>query len=428
MDYILLVLLLAVCFANAAFIRIKSIVVVIALLIFAFWYISNMFTGNGVNDAVYYHLRSDVHGTSIDDILPKVFAASIFILISMAILFASFKFRKKLPRHNVTFFNFLFITSLSLFVFQSNATQNIYNSLQNLSYGNGVKVARQYNSIDYKMNKKYNYVFIYAESLERSLRNIDGINYIPQISKLADQYLEFTDIRQIPGMGWTMAGMVNTQCAIPLVLPQGNSANNMSHFLGGADCIATHLKKNGYTTEFIRGSDKEFAGGDKFFSQHGWIYQHDKQYLLNHLVVNQNEISGWGVHDDSLIDYVYNEFEKLSTSKNNFLLSFLTVNTHPPAGTYLSACDGYINAAISNPMFKSASCSDYLVGTFIKKIINSDHFDNTIIVLVSDHLMMANAASKELDSIQDKRRNNFIIIKKGIKPTKIAKPGTLLDV
>lgn len=428
MDYILLVLLLAVCFANATFIRIKSIVVVIALLIFAFWFISNMFTGNGVNDAVYYHLRSNVHGTSIDDILPKVFAASIFILISIAIIFASFRFRKKLPRHNVTFYNVLFIISLLLFVFQSNATQNIYNSLLNLSYGNGVKVAREYNSIDYEMNNKYNYVFIYAESLERSLRNIDGINYIPQISKLADQYLEFTDIRQIPGMGWTMAGMVNTQCAIPLVLPQGNSANNMSHFLGGADCIATHLKKSGYTTEFIRGSDKEFAGGGKFFSQHGWIYQHDKQYLLNHHVVNKNDISGWGVHDDSLIDHVYNEFEKLSTSKNNFLLSLLTVNTHPPAGTYLSACDGNINAAISNPMFKSASCSDYLIGTFIKKIINSDHFDNTIIVLVSDHLMMANAASKELDSIQDKRTNNFIIIKKGIKPTKIAKPGTLLDV
>lgn len=214
MDYILLVLLLAVCFANATFIRIKSIVVVIALLIFAFWFISNMFTGNGVNDAVYYHLRSNVHGTSIDDILPKVFAASIFILISIAIIFASFRFRKKLPRHNVTFYNVLFIISLLLFVFQSNATQNIYNSLLNLSYGNGVKVAREYNSIDYEMNNKYNYVFIYAESLERSLRNIDGINYIPQISKLADQYLEFTDIRQIPGMGWTMAGMVNTQCAI----------------------------------------------------------------------------------------------------------------------------------------------------------------------------------------------------------------------
>lgn len=428
MDYIFLVLLLAVCFSNSAFIRIKSIILVIALLTFAFWFISDMFTGNGVNDAVYYHLKSNIHGTSIDDILPKIFAASIFISISIAILFISFKCRSKLPRRNTPLFTLLYALFLSLFIFKSNAAQNIYYSLQNLSYGNGIKVAKQYKSIDYDMKSKYNYVFIYAESLERSLRNIDGINYIPNISELADQYLEFTDIQQIPGMGWTMAGMVNTQCAIPLVLPQGNSANNMSHFLAGADCIATYLKNSGYTTEFIRGSDKEFAGGDKFFSQHGWLYQHDKQYLLNRHVVDENKISGWGVHDDSLIDHVYNEFKKLSATKSNFILSFLTVNTHPPAGTYLSVCDGHINATINNPMLKSASCSDYLVGTFIKKIINSDHFDNTIIVLVSDHLMMANVASKELDSIQDKRRNNFIVIKKGIKPAKIAKPGTLLDV
>lgn len=428
MDYILLVLLLAVCFSNSVLVRIKSIIMVIALLTFAFWFISDMFTGNGVNDAVYYHLKSNVHGTSIDDILPKIFAASIFILLSIAILFISFKYGNKLPHSKTPLFISLYILLLSIFIFKSNATQNIFNSLQNLSYGNGIKVAKQYNGIDYDIKNKYNYVFIYAESLERSLRNINGINYIPNISKLADQYLEFTGIQQIPGMGWTMAGMVNTQCAIPLVLPQGNSASNMSHFLAGADCIATHLKNSGYTTEFIRGSDKEFAGGDKFFSQHGWLNQHDKQYLLNHRVVDENNISGWGVHDDSLIEHVYSEFEKLSASKSNFLLSFLTVNTHPPAGTYLSACDGHINAPISNPMLKSASCSDYLVGNFIKKIINSDHFDNTIIVLVSDHLMMANAASKELDSIQDKRRNNFIVIKKGIKPAKIAKPGTLLDV
>jgi phosphoglycerol transferase len=149
---------------------------------------------------------------------PKIFAASIFILISIAILFISFKYGNKLPHSKTPLFISLYILLLSIFIFKSNATQNIFNSLQNLSYGNGMKVAKQYNGIDYDMKNKYNYVFIYAESLERSLRNINGINYIPNISKLADQYLEFTDIQQI--QGWTMAGMVNTQCAIPLVLPQ----------------------------------------------------------------------------------------------------------------------------------------------------------------------------------------------------------------
>lgn len=428
MDYLFLILLVAFTFANASLIRTKALIVVIYILMFAFWFVCNMFTGNGVTDAVYYHLKSDIHGASVDDILPKVYAALSFISLCLLILVGAFKFRKKISAKKAIIFNGLFVVICLVAVSQSRALKNVYNSFPDDSFGKGFEVAEKYNGVDYRIDHKYNYVFIYAESLERTLRNINGVNYIPHISRIADNYLDFTNIEQIPGMGWTMAGMVNTQCAVPLVLPQGNSASNMSHFLAGADCIATHLQKAGYATEFVRGSDKEFAGGDKFFSQHGWLYQHDKNYFLDNNLLSEGEVSGWGVHDDKLIDHVYSEFERLSNSRKNFLLSFLTVNTHPPAGTYLSVCDGNIPDNIDNPMLKSVSCSDFLLGRLINKIIDSAYFDNTIIVLVSDHLMMANSASDNLDKVQDARRNNFIIIKKGLKAQQIVKPGTLLDV
>lgn len=428
MDYLFLVMLIASTYASASYLRTKALTVVAFIVIFAFWFVCNMFTGNGVTDAVYYHLKSNAHGTSIDDILPKIYVALGFVFLCIIIVTSSFKLHNKIPVRKPWVLNTVFILLCALNVSQSKSYRNVYNSLSNFTYENGFKVAGNYKNIEYHTDKNYNYVFIYAESLERTLRNINGVNYIPHISKISDDYLDFTNIEQIPGAGWTMAGMVNTQCAVPLVLPQGNTASNMSHFLAGADCIATHLQKAGYTTEFVRGSDKEFAGGDKFFSQHGWQSQHDKNYFLKNNIVTENEISGWGVHDDKLLDHVYNEFERLSSERKKFLLSFLTVNTHPPAGTYLSACDGFIPDNIDNPMLKSVSCSDYLLGKFINKIINSKYFDNTIVVLVSDHLMMANAASEKLDDIQDKRRNNFIIIKKGLKTQRINKPGTLLDV
>lgn len=428
MDYLFLALLIVTAFASASFLRTKALTTVAFILVFAFWYICNMFTGNGVTDAVYYHLKINVTGTSIDDILPKIYAAIIFIFLCVIIIFASFKCRRIIPARKPWVLNSIFIFCCVLTLTQSNAMRNVYNSFSSASFGKGLEVARNYSNINYKTDKKYNYVFIYAESLERSLRNVDGVNYIPHITRLANDYFDFTTIEQIPGMGWTMAGMVNTQCAVPLVLPQGNTANNMSHFLAGADCIATHLQKNGYTTEFVRGSDKEFAGGDKFFSQHGWQEQHDKNYFLTNKLLTEKDLSGWGVHDDKLIDHVYNEFERLSAKRENFLLSFLTVNTHPPGGTYLSVCDGKISDNIDNPMLKSVSCSDYLLGQFIDKIINSAYFDNTIIVLVSDHLMMANAASDKLNETKEKRLNNFIVIKKGLKAQQINKAGTLLDV
>lgn len=58
-----------------------------------------------------------------------------------------------------------------------------------------------------------------------------------------------------------MAGLVNTQCGIPLIMEQGNSGASFVNFLGEADCVASWFGTQGYQTEFIRGSQKEFAGG-----------------------------------------------------------------------------------------------------------------------------------------------------------------------
>lgn len=428
MDYIYLVAIVVTTFACASFFRLKISIVIFFIIAFAFWYICNMFTGNGVTDAVYYHLKNNIHGTSVDDLLPKIIAGSVFIFVVIAVITASVKLRNKIPKRNAIFYNMLFVVFCTINITQSNAIPNILNSVKNLSYSNGFQAAKDYKNIEYKTTKNYNYVFIYAESLERTFRDIDGVNYTPNITELANAYLDFTAIEQIPGMGWTMAGIVNTQCAVPLVLPQGNAAGNMSEFLSGADCIASHLQNHGYVTEFIRGSDKEFAGGDKFFSQHGWQEQHDKNYFINNKIANENQISGWGVHDDVLMNHAYDEFIKLSSNNKNFLLSFLTVNTHPPSGTYLSSCDNKIQQGINNPMLRNVACSDYLISQFINKIITSEYFNNTIIVLTSDHYMMANSASDALDKLKDKRRNNFIIIKKDAKAKKIENPGTLLDV
>ncbi|MBB1201456.1 hypothetical protein EGM70_14305 [Enterobacteriaceae bacterium 89] len=432
MDYICLALLVIMTLATNRWIATKAAITVLFITLFAFWYISDMFTGYGVTDAVYYHIFNTVEGTSIDDLYSKFEIGSLFIFAILIFLATSIILKVKninLVKHR--HINTLWSITLICIVFTPYFS-NIYNSAKDTFFnkGDATAVENEYKSISGTLNRKYNYVFIYAESLEHTLRNLNGENHLPGLSHIASQYLDFTDIRQpvSRGMGWTMAGMVNTQCGIPLVMEQGNSGANFENFLGKAGCVASWLKQQGYQTEFIRGSQKEFAGGDKFLEQHGWQSQHDKSWFVDNHLATPDQISGWGIHDDVMLNHAWDEFTRMSQSHQPFLLSFLTVNTHAPSGTFLPVCDKHVAKNDQYPMLASVSCSDYLLSSFIQRITDSEWFDNTIIVLVSDHLMMANDASSLLSSNEKSRRNNFIIIKKGIKPEKNHTAGTLLDV
>lgn len=432
MTYLLLALLIIFTILSPKFITTKTTVTIVTLLAFAFWYISNMFTGNGVNDAVFYHLLNSSEGVSVDDLIPKIKAASFFIAIILFLTIYCILIKlKKIKSLNLPISFFLYLMAFISILFSSFSI-NIYNATKEsfFSKGNAEAVKNEYIIPDKNLDKKYNYVFIYAESLERTFRDLEGENYLPHLSALADNYANFTNVIQPAnrGFGWTMAGMVNTQCGIPLVMEQGNAGGNLSQFLSNASCIATWLTKQGYRTEFLRGSQKEFAGGDKFFSQHGWNRQDDLNYFVNNGLASPDQISSWGVHDDVLLNHAWMEFNRLEKSQQPFLLSFLTVNTHSPDGLFLSNCQNKVGVNTDYAMLSAVQCSDYLLSEFINKIINSPSFDNTIIVLVSDHLMMENDASAFLDKNKDQRRNNFIVIKKGINPVKNNTAGTLMDV
>lgn len=434
MIYFLFAALITLTLLSPRFIVTKTIITCVALLLFAFWYVCNMFTGHGVTDAVFYHLFETSTGASTEDLVPKIKVAAFYIiLLILLVTYCTLVLLGKIKSLSFRFTGGMYVICLSL-ILSSAFAKNIYLSVKNsfLTKGDSSLVEKEYANIlnEKKASKKYNYVFIYAESLERTFRDLRGKNHLPKLSQIADKYIEFTNIIQpaASGFGWTMAGMVNTQCGIPLVMAQGNSGANFAEFLSNAKCVASWFNESGYKTEFIRGSDKNFAGGNKFFSQHGWQRQDDLGYFKETGQATLSNVSGWGIHDDAMLDHAWNEFQRLSSLNTPFLLSFLTVNTHAPDGFFLPVCNEMVNHSNKYAILSAVECSDYLLSGFINKIVNSEHFDNTIIVLVSDHLMMANDASSLLNEVESKRRNNFIVIKKDIKPAKVVKEGTLVDV
>ena len=87
-------------------------------------------------------------------------------------------------------------------------------------------------------DKPRNIVWLYLESLERTYLDeslFPGL--MPNLGSLEEESVSFTNVHQIYGTGWTIAGMVASQCGIPLVTPNGNknSMSGMDQFLPGAE-------------------------------------------------------------------------------------------------------------------------------------------------------------------------------------------------
>jgi phosphoglycerol transferase len=80
-------------------------------------------------------------------------------------------------------------------------------------------------------NKKKNIVWIYAESLERTYLDTTIFpGLLPHITELEKKSLSFQNIQQSYGTGWTIAGLIATQCGVPLVM-SSQTEETMKEFM-----------------------------------------------------------------------------------------------------------------------------------------------------------------------------------------------------
>ena len=92
-------------------------------------------------------------------------------------------------------------------------------------------------------------ILIYVESFENgySNSNIFGEDLIKELTELKG--ISFKSFNQAPGTGWTIAGIVATQCAVPLkvvFMRDGNGQGDGKSFLSNAICLGDVLQAHGY--------------------------------------------------------------------------------------------------------------------------------------------------------------------------------------
>lgn len=397
------------------------------ILLGVLYLISNYFTGHGFNSAVLFHILFGVKG-SATDLLILYTTVTIYFMLSIIGF-------NKLFNHNIQKnINQVIIIIFILISYTIHPiTKNLYNvfikpHLSYLQNTNPLKfddIYRPLNIISEKNNTK-NLILIYLESLENTFSNTNIFpDLTPNLNKLSHQAIVFHNMKQVTNTGWTIAGMVSSQCGISLFTTSDSSTlNGIDQFLPKAVCIGDLLKSKGYYQEYIGGARSIFAGKNIFYTTHGYNKIFGFKNIIK-TVKDKNYQSSWGMYDDTMLDFAYQRFLKISKKHKKFNLTLLTLDTHAPKGYPSKSCQEYKNG--DNPFLNSIHCSDYLIGKFITKIQQSKYSKNTTIVLLSDHFAMRNTADYlYLDKV--KRTNRFIILNDTSKQKDINITASHLDI
>jgi phosphoglycerol transferase len=413
--------------------------VVLFVVLSAMYLAADYFTGNGIDDSVLYHLGYGLSGAGFAEYSGIIVFSS--TLIVAALLLARWLYLQLGPAGGELGPNnwnaliaslfplacLLHPTSLDLAaLYDLGPDRFLQADASGKSSGQGF--AKFYKSPEPTPPRKLpNLVIFYLESLERTYfdeARFPGL--ITELRELEKESLSFTNIRRARGTGFTIGGMVASQCGIPLVTSSHpNSMAGMDRFLPGAECLGDLLATAGYQLEYMGGASLEFAGKGKFYKTHGFQQVRGREELQRNLA-DPDYTSYWGLYDDTTLEMAYQRYQEMAAGKRPFALVTLTLDTHHPDGHPSRSCDGIVYGDGSNPILNAVRCSDKLAAQFIRKIRQSAARDNTLLVVASDHLAMRNTAYKQL---QQGKRTNLLMI---FDPSSALKgensrPGTTLD-
>ncbi len=396
-----------------------------------FFLISDSFTTSGIDESVVYHLKYGLAGAGFKEYTGALIATGVIFLLSGMTFIASLWIIKT-PRESQTpsrTWPAQLMLGAAFLVHPG--VQDVYYLNTAIFISSGpVRFSSLHRmpKLDNPPAQPKNLVYIYAESLERTYFDENLFpGLITGLKELEDHALSFTGVDQVGGTHWTIAGMVASQCGIPLVTASGgNSMSGIDRFLPGATCIGDVLHSRGYSLTFMGGADLNFAGKGKFLASHGFSEMLGKQELLESLE-DQNYVSAWGLYDDIVLDQVYRRFETLAQADAPFALFTLTLDTHHPKGHLSRRCDDMLYQEGDNAILNAVHCSDFLITEFVRKVLGSPHAQNTMIVIGSDHLAMGNTATELLE--RGDRKNLLMVLDPSRERTGLVeKQGTTLDV
>ena len=287
-----------------------------------------------------------------------------------------------------------------------------------------------------KPDRPKNVVMLYLESLENTFEKLPATKTaFGTLKELRDAALHADDIHEIEGTRYTIAGIVATQCGVPLI-PFGlnhvafnhRTENSLKSFMPKVVCLGDVLANDGYTVSYMNG-----ALLDRY-SKRGFLQSHGYERLFGLNSVDPTTITGrenvFGLNDALLFEHVSNELDHLSAAQKPFFLSILTVGTHGPDGFLDQNCRRKEHEVYQ--LSAAIRCTGATVKRFIELLKIRGLSESTLVVVMSDHLaanhrvLFDHNLIKSMSVDKRDRRNLFFI--HGMPPQKISKAGSMIDI
>lgn len=402
----------------------------------AAYFLINSITGNGFNEAVLYYIlnaswKDVILLTAYDEVL---YAVPVIVLVLG--LFFYGVIRARLPKFlpaSVGMQLFLVFGGAAMGGIMSPLTEEVsltatsagMNKIDHIDLPNFLAA----NSVPERLiGSKKNLIVIYSESLEWAFFDeslFPGL--MPKLNALSAQGVVFEGIQQAPMSEWTIAGMIATQCGVPLSSHRlRNESNDFGKFAGGYNCLSDYLGKQGFWRVYIGGASSDFAGKGRYYETMNF----EEIFGLEKLSNPNSPLSKWGIYDDELLPLVRQKIGALRVSNHlPFALVTLTLDSHPPEGFASPACKlrGVRYGRGDVEHLNALRCTDEILGDFLEQTIRENIHDSTI-VLLSDHLMMNSQAREALSQKSAPRRNRMVIWDKALTPRAVGRTASQFDV
>ncbi|MDN3522884.1 sulfatase-like hydrolase/transferase [Halomonas ramblicola] len=262
-----------------------------------------------------------------------------------------------------------------------------------------------------------NLLLLYLESIERTYadreRFGDAYAFLDAIGRRGHV---FEGVRQLENTGWTMAGMIASQCGAPL-MPAGLLHDTQFEPLGrvvpGVECLGDLLADQGYRLTFMGGASTDFAGKGIFYEDHGFQAVLGRDDLEPRLE-DPDYVNNWGLFDDSLYDMTVERIRRLEAAGDApWGLVSLSLAGHAPNGYPARACEERQGEFDGEDILYAVECSAWLTHNLLERLEAEGLLANTLVVIASDHLSMKVSAWEDL--VAGERANTFMLLGPGIE-------------
>ncbi|WP_225437558.1 LTA synthase family protein [Arthrobacter sedimenti] len=260
---------------------------------------------------------------------------------------------------------------------------------------------------------KRNLVLIFLEAGEATLADDqlfekDAFAPLEDATRASDGWQSMEDLQQYVGGGWTMGGVVATQCGVPLKAggsaagsaPSNDLGGGADTYLGGLTCLGDALEDHGYTSVFLGGANASFAAKDVFLRTHGYSEEKDLSDWRAAGEPEESFRSDWGLSDERLMSHARDEIDRLhaeaEATGEPFNLSLLTLDTHDPAHVY-----DYCDVDTENVVISVYSCSMAQVAGFVGYMKDKGYLEDTAVVITGDHLKRMSAGDPFHEQLDD---------------------------